>query len=464
MDALLTTAINKTHYCVPPLGLGYLVSALRKSNLSSVEILDSGRGLVNYDKFSEYLRQKKPKVLGIQCYSFDVCIVNRMLKIAKDINPGIVTIIGGPHPTAVPESVFSDFNNLDFAIRGEGEISFPLFMMYILSNDRKSLVNVPGLIYRSGDRTVVNEQSTIKDLDFWDIPSWDSMDPRRYSEQVQGAFYKGLPVAPIITSRGCPYECTFCSNKILMGRVLRFRDIEKVVSEIQLLSTTYGVKEIQILDDNFSMNKKRVLRFCEEIKKRRIEIHIAFPNGLRLDSLDKEILLALKDIGAYLITVGIESGSQRVLDHMKKALKLDMIKEKVKLIKNIGLKVNAFFIVGYPAETKEDIEKTIRFARTLPLDIAHFSCFLPLPGTEITQELLKSGKLKRINYEELFYSKVPYSPEGITKKELKALQRKAFLCFFLRPRIFISLILRLRSFNHLKSILKRTRDYIFSKG
>lgn len=463
MDVLLATPINKTHYCVPPLGLGYLVSALRKAGFYSVSILDSIKENLNYNKFAKFLNRNKPKILGIQCFSFDVPSVNQMLKVAKEINPYIITIIGGPHPTAVSESVFYEFSNLDFAIRGEGEISLPLLVKAILDN-RKSLNNIPGLIFKYRDRVVINPSDVINNIDSLDMPAWDLIDPSSYPDEVQGAFYKDFPIAPIITSRGCPYECTFCANRILMGRALRFRAVEKVIDEIEYLMHNYHVKETHILDDNFTINKTRVLHFCQRFKEKKIKTNIAFPNGVRIDSLDLETLSALKEIGTYSITVGIESGSQRILDHMKKTLNLDLIKKKVGLIKKLGFNINAFFIIGYPAETKKDIISTIKFAKELPIDVAHFSCFLPLPGTEITQELLNSGRLNKINYSELFYSKVPFSPDGITKKELKKFQQKAFLSFYLRPHILLELILRLKSLRHFKSILKRARDYIFLNG
>lgn len=462
MEILLTTPINKTHYCVPPLGLGYLASAIRRANFQSLSILNPVKENFDYNKFSIFLKKNKPKILGIQCYSFDVPSVNRMLNIAKEIKHRTITIIGGPHPTAVSESVFSEFDNLDFAIRGEGEKSLPLLIKALLDK-KESFNTIPGLVFKDKDRIAINPSDFINDLDSLDMPAWDLMDPRGYPDEVQGAFYKSFPVAPIITSRGCPYECTFCANKIMMGRTLRFRDIEKVIDEIEYLTSRHQVKEFHILDDNFTINKKRVLNFRQRIKEKKLKIDIAFPNGVRLDSLDEEILWALKEIGTYSISVGIESGSQRILDHMKKKLTLDLIREKIALAKRLGFNINSFFIIGYPQETKEDIRSTIKFARELPLDTAHFSCFLPLPGTEITRDLLDSGKLKKINYGELFYSKVPFSPEGITKKELKDFQKKAFLFFYLRPSILLGLILKLKSFRHFRSILKRAKDYIFIK-
>ncbi len=449
---------------MPPLGLGYLVSALKKRGFDSVFLLDTVKEDISYNKFFEFLKKNNPRILGIQCFSFDVPAVNQMLKIAKEANPGIVTIVGGPHPTAVSESVFDEINNLDFVIRGEGEISLPLFVKAVLDNSNNSLNNIPGLMHRDGNRIIKNPIEIPQDLDSLDKPAWNAMDPRSYPDLVQGAFYKVFPVGPIITSRGCPYRCTFCANKILMGKKMRFRSIEKVVDEIEHLIMNYNVKEIHILDDNFTVNKKRVLAFCQRIRERKIETNFAFPNGIRLDSLDQEMLIALKEIGVYSITVGIESGSQRILDHMKKGLTLDLIKDKIHLIKKLGFIINAFFIIGYPSEKKEDIIKTIKFAKELPIDVAHFSCFLPLPGTEITEELLNSGRLKKIDYSRLFYSKIAFSPDGISKKELKKFQQKAFLTFYLRFRILIRLLSRLKSIRHFNSVLKRGMDYIFSAG
>ena len=463
MDILLATPVNKTHYSTPPLGLGYLVSALRKAGIDSVSLLDSVRENLDINRFRAFLKVNKPKVLGIQCYSFDVPAVKRMLTAAKEIDPGIITIIGGPHPTAVKEEVFSEFTGLDFAFQGEAEESLFLFIKAVLGHSI-SLDGIHGLIFKENGKIRVNPAKLINDLDCLDMPAWEMMDPRSYPDVVQGGFYKDFPVAPVITSRGCPCGCSFCANRILMGRGLRLRSIDKVIGEIERLARDYQVKEVHILDDNFTVSKKRTLDFCQKFKSSKMKMHFAFPNGVRLDTLDREVLTALKEIGVYSITAGIESGSQRILDHMKKELTLDLIKEKARLIKSFGFILNAFFIMGYPAETKEDIVKTIKFARQLPLDAAHFSCFLPLPGTDITQELLNSGQLKKIDYTQLFYSKAAFSPDGISRKELKALQRKAFLSFYLRPRVLYAMILRLKSPRHFNSIIRRLIDYIFSSG
>jgi radical SAM superfamily enzyme YgiQ (UPF0313 family) len=230
-----------------------------------------------------------------------------------------------------------------------------------------------------------------------------------------------------------------------------------------MLYRDYGVREFHIIDDMFNFKKQRVIDFCEGIRKHNLDINYTFPNGLRLNLLDREILGLLKETGAYAFNVGIESGSQRVLDNMKKNLTLKLIEEKVNQIRESGLDPCGFFIIGFPGETIEDIKATIRFAGKLKLKRAHFSNFLPLPGTEATRQLLAQGEIEKPAWENLFYSKVPYAPRGISKKKLKALQRRAYLTFHLRPAILFKMLLDIKSWNHLKLTLRRIRDYLFRR-
>jgi radical SAM superfamily enzyme YgiQ (UPF0313 family) len=246
-----------------------------------------------------------------------------------------------------------------------------------------------------------------------------------------------------------------------MTRRYRTRSIGHVLDEVSLLYHDFGVREIHIIDDMFSLQKQRVLDFCDGLEARRLDIAYTFPNGLRLDSLDKQMLTRMKATGVYAFTVGIESGSQRILDLMKKGISTDEVREKVALIKDCGIEPSGFFIIGFPGETPEDIDTTIRFACELPLKRAHFSNYLPLPGTESARLLCEQGEVSPGNWDELAYHETPYSPKGISRQKLKRLQRKAFLRFHLRPRILLKLLGEIRSFAHLRGLLARVRDYLF---
>jgi radical SAM superfamily enzyme YgiQ (UPF0313 family) len=246
-----------------------------------------------------------------------------------------------------------------------------------------------------------------------------------------------------------------------MGKKLRLRSIPHVLQEMETLYHQYGVREFHIIDDMFNFYKERVLAFCQGILDRKLAVSFTFPNGIRLNQLDLETLKTMKKAGAYAFNVGIESGSRRILELMKKELTLEMIEEKVNMIVQAGLEPCGFFIVGFPGETAADIRATIRFAKKLPLRRAHFSNFLPLPGTEATDRLLQKKEIQLPAWKDLFYSKVPYSPPGIRRRQLKALQRRAYVAFHLRPRILGPMVLNIRSWNHLRLTLSRIWDYLF---
>ena len=461
MQILLVTPISDTHYVVPPIGLGYLASALRKNGFTDVGVLDCIKEKYNFKDFENFIKKEKPEVVGFQVFSFDFARVKRSIGIVKRINPSAVVVVGGPHVSTTRDIVLKELEGADFGIWGEGEENLPLLMKKILNKDNIPFSDIPGLIWKDKNEIRVNERKFIENLDSLEFPAWDLLRPDTYPDNPQGAFYKNFPIAPISTSRGCPYQCTFCASYTNMGRKLRLRNIKNVLDEMELLYNDYNIREFHIIDDMFNLYKNRVKDFCQGLRERKLKVSYTFPNGLRLNTLDRETLTLMKETGAYAFTVGIESGSQPILNHMKKELDLKFIEEKVNLINEVGLEPSGFFIIGYPAETKDDIERTIKFAKSLKLKRAHFANFLPLPGTEATARLLESGEVEHLDWESMFYSKVPYSPRGITKKEIKRLQRKAFLSFHLRPKILFKMLGEIKSPKHLKSIMKRGWDYLF---
>lgn len=463
MNIVLTVPYSKTHYTVPPLGLGYLATALRKLPVK-VKILDCIKERIDVCAFEEQIRREKPDVVGFQFFSGDYDTVQKKLDVVKRVSSSTITMAGGAHPSAIPFETLNSLSTLDYAFRGEGEIGVPLLIKKLMGDSSVSLDGIPGLVWRNDSGEVeVNPPSFANDLDRFGFPSWDLMDPRAYRHAPQGVFLRSTPVAPISTSRGCPFSCTYCGGHLLTGKLIRKRSVEHVIREIEMLYYDYGIREIHIVDDNFTIFRHRVIAFCEALQEKNLKISFTFPNGVRLGTLDKGLLLTMKKAGCYSMIVGIESGVQRILDAMKKQLTLEEIREKVALINDVGIEVRGFFILGYPTETKEDILATISFAKSLNLSAAHFSNFLPLPGTEATETLLKEGKLKRIDWSKLFYYRVPYTPDGITADELKALQRRAYLSFYLRPKIILRLLSEIKSLYHVKAIVQRLVDYVFRR-
>lgn len=445
---------------IPNLGLGYLASILRKSS-HLVRILDCPKEGIGHKGYRTYLEKEKPNVVGIQVYTCDFSSSRRCLDICKQLNRDTVTIIGGPHPSGDPLGTMESFKSADFAFSGEAELGLPKLLEYIESKNKAKLESIEGLVYRHEGRIIVNKQGRFDNLDNIPLPSWDLIDPRTYPVAPHGSFSKSLPIAPIVTARGCPFDCTYCAAKVNSGKTFRMRSIDNIIEEIKYLQSHFGIKEIHIEDDNFTLIKSRVIQFCERLKKENITIDWSCPNGIRLDTLDKEMLLSMEKAGCYSFAVGIESASPRILSDMKRKETLETVIEKANLVAAVSkIRMTGYFMMGYPSETKSDVEKTIELSLKLPLHRAAFSSLLPLPGTEIYNRLIGNGEIvhKFIKNDLYQDNRIVYSPSSISKKELKKLRRKAYAKFYFRLPIIRDLLKEIHSPDQLKTAIFRTFD------
>lgn len=445
---------------VPPIGLGYLATALRRKGSQDVLILDCVKEGLDLAGFAAKIKEIRPDLVGFQVFSHDLTSLAESLKIVKKIKPKVVTVAGGPHPSGFPEQMLKDFKRLDYAFKGESEMGLPLLVKK-LAGRKISLAKIPGLIWRSGRAVKINPQVFPENLDSLGFPAWDLIKPNSYPNAPQGVFFKNLPIAPIMATRGCPYQCAFCAGRTVTGLEIRSRSVDHVLAEIELLNKDYGVKEIHFLDDNFTLNRRFVKEFCQKLLKSSRRISWCCPNGIRMDTLDLEILQMMKAAGCYYVSVGIESGSNRILKLMKKRLTVEKIAKQVKMIKKSGLSVNGFFILGYPGETRKEMERTIKFSRSLGLTRVAFYNFLPLPGTEAYAQLRRTKEIeKEFDFSQTFQAETPYAPKSVSKEQLKRLQQKAYLQFYLRPAILWEMVKEIKTLNQLKYILRRAFAYL----
>lgn len=442
---------------VPPLGLGYLASALRAAGHEPL-ILDCAHLKIDHDRFRDRVLDARADVIAFSTFSNDIAHAREDMPWIKNRLPGTVIAAGGPHPSGAPESFFDHFPDADYGMRGEGESAFTQLISALES--REPVCNIPGVIFRNSHETVCNLPYYEKNLDAISFPAWDLMRPERYPESPQGIFFRRFPIAPIITTRGCPCPCTFCAGRTVQGARVRRRSVENVIDEIQLLRRNHGIREIHILDENFTNSRNFALSFCESMIRGKSNMTWCCPNGVRLDSLDAELVNMMKRAGCYAISAGIESGSPEILEAMNKGITLEIVREKLAIIKDAGLVAAGFFILGFPGETGETIDETISFACELPLDRASFFNFLPLPGSPATRRLMDEGELTEPDFERLYYTHTPYVPRGLDAGRLKALQRRAFLKFFLRPRILIALLFSIRTPRQIGFIMKRMFAYL----
>jgi anaerobic magnesium-protoporphyrin IX monomethyl ester cyclase len=395
---------------LPPMGLGYLASVAEGLG-TEVRILDClvrgwsceeevndqlvRVGLSERD-IEDHIRDFNPDMVGINCqFSRQYKIYHSLFALVKRVRPDIITIAGGPHTTVCPEEVLGD-PHCDLIISGEAEESFKDLIVAL--NTDKSTDSIDGLGWKSQGQLHVNpRQNLITDLDSITFPAYHLMDLDRYFglSESHGPRHKRR-FAPIITSRGCPAQCAFCSAHRVWGRRYRVRSVDNVLKEMRLLKDVYGIEEIMFEDDNVTANPKR----AKELFRRMIEEKFNFawdtPNGVGVWSMDTEMIDLMKESGCVNLNFPVESGSQDVLsDIIKKPLKLAKVKELMGYCKKIGLSTGMFLVVGMPGEKIDDMWKSFRFAADCGCYSPHISVATPYPGSELFDDCVKNSYFTR---------------------------------------------------------------------
>jgi radical SAM superfamily enzyme YgiQ (UPF0313 family) len=353
-----------------------------------------------------------------------------IIRTAKKL--GKIAVIGGPHPTALPREALME-TGADAAYLYEVEHTLLESLEAVLQG--KLSPALEGVAYLEDGKLIkgppgipIEDLNNLPRLDYGDIPF------RVYSTKQQTIrFPRQRPMATFITSRGCPHKCSFCMN--FMGRRWRYKSAQHVLSEIEDLVNRFGVRELWILDDNFTNKKSRTLEICEGIRKNHPKITIRFPNGVRADRIDEDIVKALKAAGCYNIAFGIESGNQAILDKLGKGIRLERMREAVGLANKHGLLTSGFFVLGLPGDTEQTIHDSIRFAVTSGLSDASFFIATPYPGTRLWDAVKDRINLKWDQYDQDAF--IPLScSENITPERLLALSRIANRKFYFRPKVF----------------------------
>ena len=398
----------------PPIGLAYIAAVLEKRHKVSIidaptegwrniQIMDETRfriGLKN-EEIESKIRTWSPDIVGIEIpFSGWSKTAFEVASIAKKVDSGIITVLNGQHPSARPGDCLAN-SNIDFAVIGEPE-NTEKELVDALEQGQRDLRNIRGIGFvRNKKPFITPSRPVIEDLDSLPLPSRHLLPMEEYSAAVKENPLRGEIFKPwtiIITSRGCPYNCVFCTHCIVWGKKWRGRSPENVVQEIGNVVETYRIKQIDFLDDNMTLDKGRMARICDLIVEHGLRVEWFTPSGVRADTLDEKLLLKMKKSGCKKIRVAPESGVQRVVDEViKKNLDLKSVENAVVLCKKVGIKVGCFFVIGLIGETKKDIEETIRFAyrlRGLGADSFIFSIATPLYGTELYEQARRGGFLR----------------------------------------------------------------------
>lgn len=434
----------------PPMGIAYMAGFLESKGLKCHVIDAYILKMTNEDVFKK-ITELKPDMVGI---STNVVTIREGCELSEKIkdNLNIRVVLGGAYAASTIGKILEK-SKADCIIVGEGDS-----IIWNLVDNGFDLPNTKGAAYLEQGEVKVNPREIpIEDLDSLPFPAWHLLpDLKLYKSKS-----RRTPVVTMLTSRGCPYKCIFCSSSSknsVFGPRFRTRSPENVVKEIEYVTQRFGVKQIDILDDNFTLNLERAGKILDLIVEKKIDIAISFPNGVRADRLTKELVHKMKLAGTYRVGIGIESGDEEILKILKKSLDLETVLTAIKWFREENIIVSGFFMLGLPHDTPETMQKTIDFAIKSNPHIANFSMAIPMIGTEMYEIVKKEGTFIKSTEDGLStgYNAITegyFEFKGFKKEDVLKYQRLAYKKFYLRPSKMLELLLSIRTMDELRWLI-----------
>lgn len=424
----------------PPLGLAYLASVARDEGCD-VKIIDSLTEDLGFEDLGREIRRYDPDVLGLTATTSMMPDAQRAASVAKEINPETFVVMGGPHVTFTAEETLKECPEIDLVVRGEGEETFREVLRRLRRG--RDFKGVLGTTYRLNGEIRSNPlRPLIKDLDKLPIPAYDLLPMEKYRA---GKTRFGA----LMTSRGCPYDCVFCSSSLQFGKKWRAHSVDRVLEELMILRNEYGIREVEFLDDTFTLDRRRAREIAGAMRREGLDI--SWSASSRVNTFDYETGKAMRDAGAHTIYFGIESGSRRTLEFIGKGITVEQALHAVSAARKAGLRTLGSFVIGFPYETAEDIKATIKFSNRVGVDLAQFTVATPYPGTRLWEIALKENLLLTRDWRKFTTVDVVMRNLHLTAEQIQRLFLWAYIYFYLHPKHIIQDLLRNKGF-----ILKRT--------
>lgn len=450
MKVLLINPRQDTKYPQPPLGLAMLAAVLEK-NGHVVKILDLTALELSENAVPQTIHNEKPKIVGITAMTPTINSAISVARKVKESGSNILNVLGGAHASILPEETLKKNPAIDMIVRGEGEKTM-LELVETIEGNASDLGTVLGLTYRTKSGVKSNpSRPPISDLDTLPFPAFHLFPRGKY--RLHPPFGRRSPAMPIMVSRGCPYNCIFCSKSVF-GHKYRNNSPVYVVNQIQLLIEKFGVKEIKFYDDVFTLDRKWVIEICAELKSRNIVV--PWTCETRVNLVDDELLSIMRAAGCYMIAYGVESGDEGILKDLSKNITLAQIVNAFNLTHKAKIDTVGYFMLGSPNETPETIKRTIEFAKRLNPDFVQFSLATPYPGTELSRLAAEKGCLPE-DWNEYVYADLRsvqnsvFEGNNITRKELCAWNKTAYTSFYFRWAYIWRRLRKMRSLNDLKT-------------
>lgn len=430
---------NGVKSAMPPLGL-LSIAAYVESKGYCVRVID-----VHIEKFTagelvEKLKVAQPKFVGMGVMTATSNAANQIARIVKNTVPDCTVVFGGVHPEAMPAETLCN-SGVDIVVRGDGEETF----LSILQGE--PLDTIRGISYRRGTTVVHNPSVTVEmNLDKYPFPAYHLVPMDKYYPAI-GA-YKRLPAINMLMTRGCPGKCTFCNSAMT---TLRTRSAESVVEEIEYLSQTYGIREIQFYDDTFTVLKKNVMRFCELMAAK--NLNVSWAAFVRADCFNEEMARAMKKGGCHQVLIGVESGSDIILKNIRKPIDREKTADAIKIARAAGLESRASFIFGSMGETVETMQETLDFSMQLDPDIAQYNVCTPYPGTQMYRWAKENRYLVSEEWGDFELSTFMMRLPTCTDQDVYRYYKNAHKQFYMRPKMILRRMRKVSRLSHIRDLI-----------
>jgi len=443
----------------PPLGIAYLAAVLRERGYEC-QIIDADILELDAKRVLRRVRSRKPSMFGLSCNIVNYPGCRALTGFIRSNFPDSLIVTGGPFASSQPELCLSEMGADAVAI-GEGEETIKEIAGRF-TGSLSSLGGIKGLLIakEKGDMVETPQRPLIENLDEIPFPARDLL-PRGHP---YGSRLRGFPADAILTSRGCPYHCTYCNKEIYLNR-FRARSVENVMAEIDLLSNKHGIRQLDVLDENFTLDKNRAEKILDEIISRPYTMYINMMNGIRADRLSEHLVNKMRLAGVFCVSIGVESGDQEIVDRCKKRLDLNKVLDATRWLRKAGIIVYGNFMFGLPGDTPETMQRTLDFSIKMNPHIANFQIACPFPGTELYSEVKRKGRFiiptdRGVNLG--FYAgKAFFELEGTHAVDVEAYFKKAYRRFYFRLSKIMDLLCTIRSMKEAGWLVKAASDKIF---
>jgi len=421
------TDVSRMANIMPPLGLTGIAAYLEREGIDST-IIDCYAYPESDQAIRKYLVEKRPAFIGLSCTTSSFLDGIRIAKMAKEIYPDIRVVFGGAHVSALKERILEDFPVVDYCVNGEGEVT----LTELIKSAGESPGSIQGIVYRDRGSGVciTGYRPNITDLDTLPFPAYEKLKgyPEAYSLPIFN--YPRTPNASCISSRGCPYACTYCDRSVFR-KSFRYNSAQYIYEHLAYLKRRFGVRHINFYDDQFTFNKERILTLTEMMMEGALSM--TFNCVARAEHVDVNLIRQMKRAGCWMISLGIETGDENLLAQHRKNADLRMLEEKIHIINQEGIRVKGLFMIGLPGETEETINKSIRYFLSLPIDELNVAKFTPFPGSPLYQDIHELGEFEE-DWEKMDCMNFLFIPKGMTRDVLEKYFIRFYKAHFLRIR------------------------------